>query len=365
MNETRVDGAFAPKRRAPMTALDDAFVRAFVSASMVARALKSSTDDGAALPVRDRICSAGDIFTLVEFCAHFAVDGEASWRESLETALERLSQCMRLNGGAGHKLILDGGLADSRLDLENQADAILALAAAYDCLKNPAHLDRAKVLCIFVDTHFRDPTGGYADGAVTPDRLRRLRAHLKLLQAYLALAELDPLSDWRGRALRLAELTFARFYDPHSKRFRELALENWAPVTLAASSDDRSLDDLCAWTLLRVAEFPEVMAICDRTEPPPASNSGRFDEDAFRVVRALSARLGALATCARKWPTPGRLRAARSAAEALRTTPYTPPASAADGPVDVARRARLFLLRCRAAEASAALLTPLEPECER
>src|SRR5262245_21326280 len=124
---------------------------------------------------------------------------------------------------------------DRRKDLYAHAFVLLACAAYARVTRESAPIALAHETMDLLESKLGDRVhGGFfdeADEGWTPRREpRRQNPHMHLLEACLALAELDRDSRWRDLARALFELFSKRFRDPATGTLGEHFARDWAPA---------------------------------------------------------------------------------------------------------------------------------------
>jgi len=105
----------------------------------------------------------------------------------------------------------DGRIHDSNRDLYAHAFVLFALASIAQLTGEREPLDRAQETLAFLDQSMSASSGGYIESWPTPSAPRRQNPHMHLLEAVLALHEVDPSGGHLERAEALVLLAVERF----------------------------------------------------------------------------------------------------------------------------------------------------------
>ncbi|WP_346898007.1 AGE family epimerase/isomerase [uncultured Roseibium sp.] len=165
----------------------------------------------------------------------FSQAGQLGWngpcREIVSHGLNwYLKHCRNADTSFAAVVATDGTQVDSGFDLYNQAFALLAFAHAGHFLperRTDLFADAAGLLSLMRET-YRHPVAGFREA--NPDRLPlRSNPHMHLLEAALALEEMDAGSIWRDLADEIVHLAMDKFIDPVSGGLREFFNFDWSP----------------------------------------------------------------------------------------------------------------------------------------
>lgn len=153
------------------------------------------------------------------------------WRQLIGSALETLlSRAKRSDGFFVHKMDSNAEPLDMRADLYDQAFVLLALAVGGSSLNRPELFDEAEDLLSRISDRWRHPEGGYHEGEIADDRVRRQNPHMHLLEALLALSEASDRPVFATAAQKIAELARDRFIDPSSGALLEYFRDDLHPA---------------------------------------------------------------------------------------------------------------------------------------
>lgn len=152
------------------------------------------------------------------------------WREASLWALEYLGGHFVAHDGTVVSLVApDGTVLDSRMDLYNQAFALLAFATGQRCEGAGSQWhDRAKRLRNRLNEAYAHPYAGYRDD--TGSSLQS-NPHMHLLEAAMAWMVIDQDPGWRKMADQIVTLALDRFIDGKTGALREFFASDWSPAS--------------------------------------------------------------------------------------------------------------------------------------
>lgn len=151
------------------------------------------------------------------------------WRERVEAGFATLCGPARADGGAvGHLLDERGVLTDERRDLYDIAFALFACAHASHSV--PGAIVRANEIADFLDREWKSPQGGYFEGEVEAALPRWQNPRMHLLEASLALSQVDQAPRWRAMAAEMAGLFRDHFFQPREGVLTEWFTQDWTPA---------------------------------------------------------------------------------------------------------------------------------------
>ncbi len=165
------------------------------------------------------------------FCEAGRLGWTGPWRQAALHALDYLRKYFLTAEGFVVAVVdVDGRISDARIDLYNQAFALLGFAAAYRAFDNdPEWRRRAGTLRTALYAHRRNAFGGFFDQ--NTESPHASNPHMHLLEAALAWSELDHDPAWWAMADEIAELCLRKFIDPTTGALREFFARNWSPVS--------------------------------------------------------------------------------------------------------------------------------------
>jgi mannose/cellobiose epimerase-like protein (N-acyl-D-glucosamine 2-epimerase family) len=144
-----------------------------------------------------------------------------------ETVFRTLSERFQdpVHGGFFFSLDRDGAPLDRRKDLYGHAFVLFALAAYHASTGDPAALALARAADALLQRHLAVSGGWFAASAAEDwsgrDAALAQNPNMHLLEAYLALAAVDPDPAWTDGADRLVDLFQKHLYDPQSRLLGE------------------------------------------------------------------------------------------------------------------------------------------------
>jgi mannose/cellobiose epimerase-like protein (N-acyl-D-glucosamine 2-epimerase family) len=165
------------------------------------------------------------------YCEAGRLGWDGPWREAAQHALDYLQAHFIAPDGTVVSVVdLDGRCSEPRLELYDQAFALLAFASAHRAFGPTAGWDlRARALRETLERHFADGFGGFS-----ADRGRRLpqsaNPHMHLLESALAWMELDASAAWRNMAEGIVALCLERMIDSETGGLREFFTADWTPA---------------------------------------------------------------------------------------------------------------------------------------
>ncbi len=156
---------------------------------------------------------------------------QGPWRELVRETMEAvLRGARRADGFYVHRLDAQGRPLDSRADLYDQAFVLLALGTAGAALEREDFFDAAEVLLDKLETEWKHPSGGFREGEIVDDRVRRQNPHMHFLEAFLALHEASGRERFSQAAQSIAELADRKFVDPSSGALLEYFTDELNPA---------------------------------------------------------------------------------------------------------------------------------------
>jgi mannose-6-phosphate isomerase len=156
-----------------------------------------------------------------------------------------LTERFRDPRGGGYWLELgpDGAPADPRKQLYAHAFVVFALAHYARALGEPAALSEARAVLALLREHLASPAGGWFEWAARDWSLlpgpRLQNPHMHLLEALLALDEVESDPDARGMADRIFALCADRFVDRAQGCLGEQFDAGWRPL---AGAEERRVE---------------------------------------------------------------------------------------------------------------------------
>jgi len=163
------------------------------------------------------------------YCEAGRLGWTGPWREAALHALDYLRKHFFTPQGLMVSVVdLDGRISDARLDLYNQAFALLACAAAYRTFHNGSEWrDRAAMLRRALYQHQSHPRGGFVEADASASHTAN--PHMHLFEAALAWSELDEDPAWKRMADDIAQLCLNQFIDQRTGALREHFGRDWSP----------------------------------------------------------------------------------------------------------------------------------------
>jgi mannose/cellobiose epimerase-like protein (N-acyl-D-glucosamine 2-epimerase family) len=236
-----------------------------------------------------------------------------------------VDKAKRPDGFFVHRLDCDGQHLDQRVDLYDQAFVLFALGTAGGALGREDWFDEAEALLDRIETEWSHPAGGFTEGEIADQRVRRQNPHMHLFEAFLALNDACGRQRFDRAARDIAILASTRFIDPVSGALLEYFTDD---LSAAEGVEGRIAEPgHCfewAWLFERMAAngWSEGVAVSDQL----TAFARRFGIDRDRGVAINEVLTDGTAhdTNARLWPQTERLKAAvarhrrlQSAAEAM------------------------------------------------
>ncbi|MFC5373016.1 AGE family epimerase/isomerase [Brevundimonas faecalis] len=150
------------------------------------------------------------------------------WRRAVQTGFASMeAQFVRKDGLLRVAVDVEGRPLDDRATVYDQAFQLLALATARKAGSISPFDDEGRAGAILGALKPREMNNGaFREESEFPFQSN---AHMHLLEAALAWAEIDAAPDWRELADRIANLAIEVFIDPSSGRLREFFDEAWRP----------------------------------------------------------------------------------------------------------------------------------------
>ena len=204
----------------------------------------------------------------------------------------------------------DGRSADERVDLYDQAFALLALASCQEVLGSRADIvDLGVGLRGVLLEKLRRPGGGFDSGLGEPSPLRS-NPHMHMFESSLAWTAVSDDSGWRALADELGELALGRIINSSSGALQELFDPQWQPLSVdAGQAIEPGHQFEWAWLLLS-------------HDPAPGSRARRAAQRLYEigtqhgvnadgvVINALTDDFSVQDGAARLWPHTEWLKAA-------------------------------------------------------
>lgn len=244
------------------------------------------------------------------YCALGRMGWPGPWRELAEGVLDHLlARAIRHDGLVIHRFDPQGARLDMRSDLYDQAFFLLSMAEAARTLNRADALVAANHVMDALERLWRHPAGGFLEGEVNV-LPRRQNPHMHLLEAFLALAAVEPHGRWQALARELTMLCLDRFIEPESGGLLEFYTEEWVPLTL--EQGQRVEPGHClewAWLLERASALdPRALGV---SEGLVAFARGYGISDARGIaIDAVTLGGAQMDRAARLWPQTERIKAA-------------------------------------------------------
>lgn len=151
-------------------------------------------------------------------------------RHAVEHGMQFFMSCYkRADGFYRAKVAADGAAVDDKVELYDQAFALLGFASAYSTCSEERWLTEACALHSGLQQQFRRTAGGFDESL--PARLPLAsNSHMHLLEAALAWLELDTDSRWLNLATQIVELALTRWMSPPTGLISEHFDLAWRPL---------------------------------------------------------------------------------------------------------------------------------------
>lgn len=190
------------------------------------------------------------------------------WRALIaETITAIVDKARRSDGFFVHRLDAKCRTIDERADLYDQAFVLFALATAGDTLRDAHWFDVAEDLLSIIESRWVHPEGGYFEGEMVDNSLRRQNPHMHLLEATMALAETSGRPRFAEFANSIADLAVERFIDSDSGALLEYFTDELNPALgIAGQIVEPGHCFEWAWLFERlgVTGRPDLLAVSDR-----------------------------------------------------------------------------------------------------
>lgn len=175
------------------------------------------------------------VFVQARHIYSFAEIGRLGWDGPWAAQLDEtinllLTKARRADGFFVNSLTSGGDVHDSRADLYVQAFVLFALGRAGEALGRNDLFDEAERLTRNLDEFWRHPNGGYAEGQIDDNSIRRQNPHMHLLEAHLSLHAASGRTCFAEAAERIAILCRDHFIDRETGALLEYFQEDWTPA---------------------------------------------------------------------------------------------------------------------------------------
>jgi mannose/cellobiose epimerase-like protein (N-acyl-D-glucosamine 2-epimerase family) len=164
------------------------------------------------------------------YCEGGRLGWHGPWREAQRHALDYLRKHFIAADATVVSVVdLAGKISDPRVDLYNQAFALLAYTGGH-CTFGEAEGWRRQAVALrtTLERSYAHPLGGFLEHrAGLP---QRSNPHMHLLEAALAWIAVDDDPAWRRMADGIAALCLEKFIDPASGALREFFAVDWSPA---------------------------------------------------------------------------------------------------------------------------------------
>lgn len=147
-----------------------------------------------------------------------------------ETQNRLVGSARRADGFYAHKLTHEGAILDERADLYDQAFVLFGFAASGQLLDKPSLFDEAEHLLDVLEARWSHPEGGFTEGEIVDNSIRRQNPHMHLLEAFSALYQGSGRQRFGDAALSIAELCRTRFIEAKTGALIEYFEQDWRPL---------------------------------------------------------------------------------------------------------------------------------------
>ncbi len=139
---------------------------------------------------------------------------------------------LEADGAPGWVFSVDpqGKVVDAKRDLYAHAFALFGLAAAAVTTSDKKYLDVADRTLSFLNSNMKAKSGGYVSQLPDAGNVLHQNPHMHLLEALLALHEVDPSRGYDARAKEIFRLFKTRLFQQKTGLLTECFDENWAPL---------------------------------------------------------------------------------------------------------------------------------------
>ncbi|WP_297804774.1 AGE family epimerase/isomerase, partial [uncultured Brevundimonas sp.] len=171
---------------------------------------------------------ARQIYSIITAKRHgWSGNAEELVRQSMAVILKN---ARRADGLYVHRLSANGEALDGRADLYDQAFVLFGMAYAGQALSDELLFDRAEELLDALEHHWADPAGGFFEGEIVDNSIRRQNPHMHLLEAFNALHTASGRQRFGDAGVRIAELCRDKFIDPTTGALKEYFAHEWLPL---------------------------------------------------------------------------------------------------------------------------------------
>jgi mannose-6-phosphate isomerase len=151
------------------------------------------------------------------YCAIGALGWSGPWADLVGQTIDTmLANARRSDGFFVHRLDATAAKLDARVDLYDQAFVLFALGSAGEALERKDCFDAAECLLDAIERDWSHPAGGFREGEIVDQRVRRQNPHMHLFEAAQALSKGSGRQRFADLAHTIAELAVSRFIDPAS-----------------------------------------------------------------------------------------------------------------------------------------------------
>jgi len=165
----------------------------------------------------------------------FVQIGQMGWTGPWKTLVAETTEALirrakRPDGFFVHRLNADAHPLDERADLYDQAFVLFALGTAGGALSRGEWFDEAEALLDRVEADWSHPQGGFREGEIADNRIRRQNPHMHLFEAFLALGEASGRQRFHDAARKIAMLAGEKFIDPSTGALLEYFTDELKPA---------------------------------------------------------------------------------------------------------------------------------------
>lgn len=194
--------------------------------SSVYERLNESGEPDVAADLRSRV-QARQIFVFASAQSMGWMENALPYVAGIDLFLNQYAKQSSFEAGFAHLLNHNGTIIDAKKDAYDFAFFILACAYRYKVFHDLNALDQANKLVNYIETNFKDDSGGWLEGNYD-SKYRRQNPHMHLFEAFLTCYEFTHDGKWLAKAGQIYTLFESTFFNHKTNVIHEYFNHDWS-----------------------------------------------------------------------------------------------------------------------------------------